>query len=1251
VLVAALLVVPGVATEADESGGDAAHAQPQIDQPVEAVYEATLMTGDRVLAEVRADGTYGVTIDPAARDSSDPTFETMRIDGDVYVIPSDVAPLTQDKLDRELFNVTKLAGYDEPGGVPVIITYDEQPSVRALGISEDVTTPTVLSSIDAIATILTPELWLSATALPDGGVAMLRSAGPLDGIEKIWLDEQVEATLIESVPQIGAPGGWDLGFDGTGITVAVLDTGIDAGHADLAGKVIAERNFSSSDTVADRFGHGTHVAGIIAGTGEAPDGAYVGVAPGAQLINAKVLNDQGSGTASGIIAGMEWAAAQGADVVNMSIGTNSPSFGTDPLIEAVDSLTETHDLLFVISAGNLGPGDRTIASPGAADSALTVGAVSKSEQLAGFSSRGPRYSDFAIKPEISAPGVGIVSARAGGMTQPIPGTEFVGGFHLRASGTSMAAPHVAGAAAIVLQQEPDLGPTELKARLAGTAAPNPGLDVYQQGGGRVDIPVALTTRVQATPAVLDLGHLPYPHDGVEPVTAEVAYTNRSDEPLTLELELDVRSRTGAVPSEAMLALSSSVLTINPGQAASAAVTLDASTGDFGLYSGYLIASVDGEVVSRVAVGFNKEAERYDLTIVGIDRAGRPADSSNAMHVLDVEDMTRFFNPGNFFANGTVTVRVPPGTYSVIGSIVTRDAHGAEQSTTMVGDPEVSVTDDVTLVLDAREAARISVETPDHETAPQAGTSFGYWRTAARPGPIFAPTWIVRHPAREYYVMPMEQVSLGGFGFHSRWQLAAPEAKLDVVGPVRQTLSPVLLRPPAVDGEQIVPLVDVGDGAPEDYAGLDVTGAAVLAERSSISFVEQEEHAAVAGAVALVVTNDVPGALTGPLGEDGTIPTLSLTREEGDALRALLGDGEVQVRLDGAVWSPYMYDLVLAESGHIPDDLHYVVDSDQLAALKVDYFNDTPNHRMGQSRDFLKLYHGDSKFLHPPIEGPRQRTEYVIAADDIGYRQTVYGEEPFEAELRGQSFDTYQPGDTEQVNQFRQVVRPALLPALQPTTRSGDTMNLQLFEWADSGGNHFPNYVFGIAPYRGDKVHTRIWQDDELIGEIANGFPRGSFPMAEQEARYRVELDVTRDATWWHRSTETRTAWEFTSQRPSAGTELLPLLSVDYHVDLDLTNTAVPPRDNPGRPAVELEFYHQDVNQPDVTGARAWISYDDGETWLFRSVRSLGDGRFELALPAAAPRGSDAVSLRVEAWDAEGNRLVQEIVRAWRLPSP
>lgn len=138
---------------------------------------------------------------------------------------------------------------------------------------------------------------------------------------RVSLDGKVKATLDRSTAQINAPAAWKAGYEGQGVKVAVLDTGVDANHPDLAGRVAEAKDFSGSPSTDDHFGHGTHVAATVGGTGAASSGTRRGVAPRADLLIGKVLGDDGFGSESSVIDGMEWAASQHAKVVNMSLGS------------------------------------------------------------------------------------------------------------------------------------------------------------------------------------------------------------------------------------------------------------------------------------------------------------------------------------------------------------------------------------------------------------------------------------------------------------------------------------------------------------------------------------------------------------------------------------------------------------------------------------------------------------------------------------------------------------------------------------------------------------------------------------------------------------------------------------------------------------------------------------------------------------------------------------------------------------------
>lgn len=299
----------------------------------------------------------------------------------------------------------------------------------------------------------------------------------LDWIVKIEFDQRVYATMDTarywfSIDKIYNDFGLDGDRDGnpnsystSDIVVAVIDTGIDAEHVDLdGGKVIAWVDYVNGKTAPyDDNGHGTHVAGIIAGTGDG-NSAYRGVAPGAALIGLKVLDSQGSGSFSDVQAAIEWCINNkdkyNIKVINLSLGSSSSSDGTDSVSQAANAAVDA-GIVVVIAAGNEGPAKYTIGSPGAAEKVITVGAGADVGEggyfLASFSSRGPT-ADGRIKPDIVSPGYHITAPKANS-----------GDGYVEYSGTSMATPFTAGVVALMLEANPNLSPQDVKSILAQTA--------------------------------------------------------------------------------------------------------------------------------------------------------------------------------------------------------------------------------------------------------------------------------------------------------------------------------------------------------------------------------------------------------------------------------------------------------------------------------------------------------------------------------------------------------------------------------------------------------------------------------------------------------------------------------------------------------------------------------------------------------------------------------------------------------------
>ncbi len=737
----------------------------------------TLITGDRVTFTRSADGPRGVTVE-RGEGREGVGFLQQTVNERLYVIPTDVADLVPDRLDRALFDVTSLvdAGYHEShqGTVPVIVQAnaaagEATKATRAASAEPDWATLGIeperkLESVGAVATDLDRAAAADLLAALQAPASDARAATAAASEVKVWLDAPVRALDADSTPQIGAPAAWDAGYTGEGVTVAVLDTGVDTTHPDLDDVTVGSRDFTGTGNTADGYGHGTHVASIALGSGDASDGVNRGVASGADLLVGKVLDNDGYGEMSWVIDGMEWAAGEGADIVNLSLGeSGNYSDGTDPASSAVNTLSAEHGTLFVISAGNEGElGNGTVTAPGSADAALTVGAVDDSDEVTWYSSRGPRGGDNGLKPDVTAPGDAIVAARAAGTAMD----EVLDEFHVLGSGTSMAAPHVAGAAAVLKQARPELTGQELKSILMGSAQSTSGT-VWDEGAGRIYLPTALEQRVEASPSSLSFGVFEFPQSGSEQRT--LTYENPTDADVTLDLVLDATGPDGEPLPAGTLTLSATSVTVPAQGTAIVDVTADRTAGDVGRSSGAVVATTPGGGEIRTTLGWDKEPELYNLTIEVLGRDGAAHDGQASVGVMNVDNGTRF-NEFVQLDGGTQTVRVPVGTYSVAGKLWDEDAEGAITELTAAVEPEVEVTADTTVVLDAGEGEPVTVTT--ERPADREQISLGVDRTDEPYKQLNGFSAMVPGTS-DVYVTPTEPVTEGGLDFSTGFALAAP----------------------------------------------------------------------------------------------------------------------------------------------------------------------------------------------------------------------------------------------------------------------------------------------------------------------------------------------------------------------------------------------------------------------------------------------------------------------------------------------
>lgn len=599
----------------------------------------TLLTGDRVtLGGPDRTGEPSVQIDPRSPGAG--SFSVRRDAGRVTVIPREVEALVPNVLDPALFDVTGLIEmrYDDAhrADLPVIV----QQSTRSL--ASEVQNQRQLPSIGAVAGVL-PKSRTARTRLATSG--------------RIWLDKALRAqstdqTIDTYLNQVKAPAAWERGLTGQGVKVAVLDTGVDAGHPALTGKVTAEADFTGGAGPADGHGHGTHVSSLIVGSGAGSDGARQGVAPAAELISGKVLADDGVGQESWVIAGMEWAAAQQADLVNLSL-SSAPSNGDDLVAQALDRLTAETGTLFVAAAGNrgnIGADPYTIGSPGVAASALTVGAVDGADKTAIFSSEGPTRGSYRLKPDLVAPGINVSGARAGARE---------GDLYVGMSGTSQATPIVTGAAALLLQQDPGRSWQQLKARLTGSADATPVYTGWTHGAGRLDLQRATGSGLSANLSSVDFSYLR---------SQTLTLSNPDSEPITVSVTDQQRSQTNMIaPPDAVVA-TPAMLTIPAGGTASTTVTVDPAILPDGLWQGGVdVLGADQQRLLHLAFGAYDEPERYDLSVKVIDRTGAPHAGGKAS-VFNYD--TGGSSTVSLDANGSGLVRMDPGRYAIFSAVTT-----------------------------------------------------------------------------------------------------------------------------------------------------------------------------------------------------------------------------------------------------------------------------------------------------------------------------------------------------------------------------------------------------------------------------------------------------------------------------------------------------------------------------------------------------------------------------------------------------
>ncbi|MEU8675446.1 S8 family serine peptidase [Streptomyces sp. NPDC048560] len=1227
-LISAATVVPLLASGLAilHAPAQAAPSKPTVPAKPSATHKVTLVTGDVVTVTTMADGKQTADVDRP--DSAVGGVKIQQVKGDLFVVPDEAAPLLgTDKLDRRLFNVTDLIemGYDDAKSatVPLIATYVQPKSRSAVEPTAPRGSRLTRKLKGINGAVLSTEKRQTRTFWTS--VAPQGSAKLGAGVAKLWLDGRVKAALKESVPLIGAPEAWEAGYTGKGVKVAVLDTGIDVNHPDFAGLIDGTASFVPGEAVTDVNGHGTHVAGTIVGSGAASGGDNKGVAPGADLFVGKVLGGaEGSGLDSWVMAGMQWAAETGADVVNMSLGDSYPTDGSDPMSQTVDALSEQYGTLFVIAAGNSGP--ESISAPGAAASALTVAATDKQDQLAPFSSTGPLAYSGSMKPDIAAPGVDITAARSQEMTD---GGE---GLYRTISGTSMATPHVAGAAAILAQQHPDWTGAQLKEHLMSTAKGlDGGYSPYEVGTGRLDVAAAVNSKVRSTGSLF-FGNYTWPHEPSDgAVEKDMVLTNTGSAEVKLNLTL-----TG---DGGPFTLGATTVSVPAGGTATVPVTGDPQSASAGRHVGYVITTdaATGRPMTRTSLALIEEEERYDLNIKLVGRDGKPAAGQVTVNLAGD------FWPWSVYVDGQTTMRMAPGLYTVAGYLDVAGEKADRSGLAVLVAPETVLKDgSADVVLDASKARLLQTEAPQRTENRQRKVDFNVHYKGLDPYMDYRSAYVLPPTYDDVYVAPTKPMAQGEFVLTTRWRKGEPALSLSTSGG-RLRFETLVQAGSALDtATDKMDAVYAGNGAAAGYETIKAKGKVVVITRSDeVSPAERTEAAVAAGAKALIVVNDGVGALMEYVGES-TIPVATVHRDAGKSLVSMARTGVLKLTVKQTEHTPFVYDLTREYPGQVPDrSLVYKPTKRDLARIDARYYSATTGKAAEGYRSDFTL---SPSFNFPEAEWhPGTRTEWVTPGQVWRefHAQGVDGNLPW---VMVSGDNTYAKGSTTQLDWFAPATRPGQGESFGVyNSRWQNYMTWNVQAWASASDNM---RLGGFLPWGETPSHLKVYQGDTLIHDnpVSGDMqwvevPAGNLP-------YRTVLDVERPGDVFRLSTRTHTEWTFMSDTVESDYfERFSVLNLDYRLETDLHGDVK--ADATQRIALKPVSMDLGAVPGTVNKVTLDVSYDDGSTWQKVTLAKGTEGYWTGSFKTARKPGG-YVSVRASAATDKGFSVKNEIIRAYGL---
>lgn len=703
-----------------------------------------------------------------------------------------------------------------------------------------------------------------------------------------------------------------------------------------------------------------------------------------------------------------------------------------------------------------------------------------------------------------------------------------------------------------------------------------------------------------------------------------------DTAVTLTLQADFKNTNGNNAPEGMLTISENEITIPAKGTKTVSVTLDPQFGEAGSrYEGHLTALENGKQVAHTAMGMVKEEEKYTLKMTAKDRSGNPA---LAYVGLVNKDMI----PEFVAVNGEAEFRLRPGTYSAM-SMMEVDTATDRRGVALVGNPEIVLDGPQTLELDARKANEIKVHVPK-ETEPSY-QRLEYYRSLdgkTMNHVYLAPVWIDK-----LYAAPTKKVKNGEFEMLTRWRLIKPYLQIHFKDKVLDDIP--LAGGTLLDGKYNLSTVYAGNGSKTDFERLNAKGKAVVVDRNSDVTPSQQAVAAhAAGAKLLIIVNyentEFSVYAGNPDYTDIPLAVAGISKSEGDKVIKAARSGNLKLFVEGEPNTPYVYDLMDVHGEHIPKDLTYAPSTRELVKIDARYKSDqeTPG---GEFRFDLRPHTFRAVGFLYKMQFPSVRTEWVSAVEGTRwYHQARVLDSPWEVR---QPAVTYEEGERLNEEWFSPVVRPRLGVGYWTPNRQGNVLQFNIPALADSGTGSTGGSEYDIAQ---NTQTLKLYQGDTLIKEGKGQAMNVSSGISEERKQYRLVTDAKRDSNRWDTSVSTHSEWTFWSEKGKDFKVLLPFYSLDYNVETDMYGDALAaPSTNLELSAVKLDGVE---GYGKLQGAALEVSFNEGKSWKTVKLEQTAENKWTAKINNS--KNSKHVSLRASAWDDAGNKITQDVIKAYGL---